>query len=86
MRIIIVKFILGDLYDEEEILNWLMTQKDPSGDVIEELEGEQLLDAIHNSEALAVFFCKYLTNQRIFFYHRYLLPTYLLTYLPSKLK
>lgn len=48
----------GDLYNEEEILNWLMTQKDPSGDVIEELEGEQLLHAIHNSESLAVFFCK----------------------------
>lgn len=35
-----------------------MTQKDPSGDIIEELEGEQLLLAIHNSESLAVFFCK----------------------------
>ncbi|XP_065225798.1 uncharacterized protein hlk isoform X2 [Planococcus citri] len=46
----------GDLYDEEEILNWLMTQKDPSGDVIEELEGEKLLHAIHTSESLAVFF------------------------------
>lgn len=35
-----------------------MTQKDPSGDVIEELEGEQLLHAIHHSESLAVFFCE----------------------------
>lgn len=42
-----------------------MTQKDPSGDVIEELEGEQLLHAIHNSESLAVFFCK-LNNVSIF--------------------
>lgn len=37
-----------------------MTQKDPSGDVIEELEGEQLLHAIHHSESLAVFFCEYM--------------------------
>ncbi len=43
-----------------------MTQKDPSGDVIEELEGEQLLHAIHTSESLAVFFCKFL-----FFFQRF---------------
>ncbi|XP_075212452.1 hulk isoform X4 [Lycorma delicatula] len=46
----------GDLYDEGEILNWLLTQKDPSGEVIEELEGEELLRAIHKSESLAVYF------------------------------
>lgn len=54
-----INLTLGDLYNEEEILNWLMTQKDPSGDVIEELEGEQLLHSIHNSESLAIFFCMY---------------------------
>uniref|UniRef100_A0A146M1J4 Thioredoxin domain-containing protein n=1 Tax=Lygus hesperus TaxID=30085 RepID=A0A146M1J4_LYGHE len=46
----------GDLYEEQEILQWLLTQKDPSGDVIEELEGEALLKAIHKSDALAVYF------------------------------
>lgn len=51
---------VGDLYDEGEILNWLLTQKDPSGEVIEELEGEELLKAIQKSESLAVYFCKYL--------------------------
>ncbi|XP_063985202.1 uncharacterized protein LOC135166658 isoform X3 [Diachasmimorpha longicaudata] len=46
----------GDLYDEEQILQWLMTQKDPSGEVIEALEGEDLLHLIRESDALAVYF------------------------------
>ncbi|XP_072157622.1 uncharacterized protein [Bemisia tabaci] len=46
----------GDLYDESELLAWLMTQKDPSGDLIEELEGEDLLKTIQDSESLAVYF------------------------------
>ncbi|XP_078039522.1 hulk isoform X2 [Augochlora pura] len=46
----------GDLYDEEQILQWLMTQKDPSGEVIEDLEGEDLLNLIRESESLAVYF------------------------------
>ncbi|XP_018309276.1 uncharacterized protein hlk isoform X2 [Mycetomoellerius zeteki] len=46
----------GDLYDEEQILQWLMTQKDPSGEVIEALEGEDLLNLIRESESLAVYF------------------------------
>ncbi|XP_076239572.1 hulk isoform X3 [Calliopsis andreniformis] len=48
----------GDLYDEEQILQWLMTQKDPSGEVIEDLEGEDLLNLIRESDSLAVYFCK----------------------------
>ncbi|KAG8290092.1 hypothetical protein J6590_090322 [Homalodisca vitripennis] len=36
----------GDLYEEQDILNWLMTQKDPSGDVIDEVEGDDLLKTI----------------------------------------
>ncbi|XP_033225362.1 uncharacterized protein LOC117178180 isoform X2 [Belonocnema kinseyi] len=48
----------GDLYDEEQILQWLMTQKDPSGEVIEALEGEDLLHLIRESDSLAVYFCK----------------------------
>ncbi|XP_017797252.1 PREDICTED: uncharacterized protein LOC108578426 isoform X4 [Habropoda laboriosa] len=46
----------GDLYDEDQILQWLMTQKDPSGEVIEDLEGEDLLNLIRESESLAVYF------------------------------
>lgn len=51
-------FSTGDLYDEEQILQWLLTQKDPSGEVIEALEGEDLLNLIRESESLAVYFCK----------------------------
>lgn len=35
-----------------------MTQKDPSGDAIDEMEGEDLLETIKEAEALAVYFCK----------------------------
>ncbi|XP_015589838.1 uncharacterized protein LOC107265186 isoform X3 [Cephus cinctus] len=49
----------GDLYDEEQILQWLLTQKDPSGEVIEALEGEDLLHLIRESDSLAVYFCKF---------------------------
>lgn len=59
-KIEIKKYIVltGDLYEEEQILQWLMTQKDPSGEVIEALEGEDLLNLIRESESLAVYFCK----------------------------
>lgn len=50
--------LLGDLYDEQEILNWLLTQKDPAGDVIEALEGEELIALIRDEDSLAVYFCK----------------------------
>ncbi|XP_046832571.1 uncharacterized protein LOC124430289 isoform X3 [Vespa crabro] len=46
----------GDLYDEDQILQWLMTQKDPSGEAIEVLDGEELLNLIRESESLAVYF------------------------------
>lgn len=52
----------GDLYDENQILTWLTMQKDPSSDVIEDLEGENLLHMIRESESLAVYFCKYKKN------------------------
>lgn len=48
----------GDLYDEQQILSWLLTQKDPSGDIIEATEGSELITLIDNEEALAVYFCK----------------------------
>ncbi|XP_050073327.1 uncharacterized protein LOC126561307 isoform X7 [Anopheles maculipalpis] len=46
----------GDLNDEDEILNWLMTQKNPGGDIIEDLDGPKLLSLIEDSNALAVYF------------------------------
>lgn len=58
----------GDLYDEQLILQWLLTQKDPSGDIIEAMEGEELIDIIENEDAVAVYFCKYVllyTKQKI---------------------
>lgn len=50
----------GDLYQEEQILNWLMTQKDPGGDVIEDIEGQRLIELIEESGSMAVYFCKFL--------------------------
>lgn len=50
----------GDLYDEQQILQWLMTQQDPAGDVIEATGGNDLISMIEEEEALAVYFCKYL--------------------------
>lgn len=52
----------GDLYDEEAILNWLLTQKNPGGDVIEDLEGQKLKKLIEESPSIAVYFCKLLTR------------------------
>ena len=48
----------GDLKREESILEWLMVQKDPSNDAIEELEGDDLRKTIESSDAIAVFICK----------------------------
>lgn len=48
----------GDLYEEKDILEWLLTQKDPGGDVIEDLEGEKLMKMIEEHSSIAVFFCK----------------------------
>ncbi|CAH2105859.1 unnamed protein product [Euphydryas editha] len=46
----------GDMYDGQQLLSWLLTQKDPAGDVIEALEGQELLDLIEESVSLAVYF------------------------------
>jgi len=45
----------GDLKKEESILEWLMVQKDPSNDAIEELEGDELRKSVGSSNAIAVF-------------------------------
>lgn len=43
-----------------------MTQKDPGGDVIEDIEGQRLIDLIEESGSMAVYFCKFFFFQ-IFF-------------------
>lgn len=52
-----------------------MAQKDPGGDVIEDIEGENLINLIEESGSMAVYFCKYLIehsakNDPIDFFHR----------------
>ena len=49
----------GDLKNEEAILEWLLVQKDPSNEAIEEQTGENLVKTIDNTEAVAVFLCKH---------------------------
>jgi len=39
-------------------LNWLLTQKDPSGEVIEALQGDELRRLIASDESVAVYFCE----------------------------
>ncbi|XP_026805921.1 uncharacterized protein LOC113548995 isoform X1 [Rhopalosiphum maidis] len=46
----------GNLYEESDILNWLLVQKNPHGEIIEEINGKDLKDAIASSESIAVFF------------------------------
>lgn len=36
-----------------------MAQKDPGGDVIEDIEGDHLINLIEESGSMAVYFCKY---------------------------
>lgn len=45
-----------------------MTQKDPGGDVIEDIEGERLISLIEESGSMAVYFCK-LYLKLFFFKH-----------------
>ena len=52
----------GDLKREESILEWLMVQKDPSNDAIEEVEGDNLRQTIESTDAIAVFICKFLQS------------------------
>ena len=48
----------GDLKNEDAILEWLLVQKDPSNEAIQEQSGENLQKTIDNSETVAVFLCK----------------------------
>ncbi|XP_018017937.1 uncharacterized protein LOC108674456 isoform X2 [Hyalella azteca] len=46
----------GDLRNEEALLNWLLTEKNPAADFIEDLDGDTLLRVIKDSDAIAVYF------------------------------
>uniref|UniRef100_A0A0N8DDR4 L(2)01289 long form n=1 Tax=Daphnia magna TaxID=35525 RepID=A0A0N8DDR4_9CRUS len=46
----------GDLKNEERLLEWLLIQKDPTSDMIEEYEDEQLVECIRKMEFVAVYF------------------------------
>ena len=52
----------GDLKNEERLLEWLMLQKDPSGDMIEEYDDEELVEMIRKIEFVAVYFCNYFNS------------------------
>lgn len=48
---------LGNLLDENEVLEWMMDQKNDNS--IEEINREKLFEYIDSKEFLAVVFCKY---------------------------
>ncbi|CAG2115189.1 unnamed protein product, partial [Medioppia subpectinata] len=48
----------GDLKKSEKILDWLINQKDPSLDKIEDVDAPALRKLIENSDHLAVYFCE----------------------------
>ncbi|XP_063590532.1 uncharacterized protein LOC134767464 [Penaeus indicus] len=46
----------GDMKNEENLLSWLLTEKDPTADFIEDMSGDALLRVIRDSDAIAVYF------------------------------
>jgi hypothetical protein len=58
-------------------LDWLMAQKDPNLDRIEELDAETMLDLIEREQHVAVYFCKtalfFIVNDVIYFGILYLI-------------
>nr|XP_045619926.1 uncharacterized protein LOC123771446 isoform X6 [Procambarus clarkii] len=46
----------GDMKNEENLLSWLLTEKDPTADFIEDMEGAALQRVIRDSDAIAVYF------------------------------
>ena len=49
----------GDLKNEEAILEWMLVQKDPANEAIIEHSGETLQTFIENTEAVAIYLCKF---------------------------
>ncbi|XP_037785397.1 uncharacterized protein LOC119581125 [Penaeus monodon] len=52
----------GDMKNEENLLSWLLTEKDPTADFIEDMSGDALLRVIRDSDAIAVYFYNEDTN------------------------
>lgn len=52
---------LGELNEEEEVLQWLITQK--TEDRIELITRQMLETMVEDTQYLAVYFCKYLVNR-----------------------
>ena len=48
----------GDMKREDSILEWLLVQKDPTNEAIEEHDGAGVHNVAENSEAVAVYICK----------------------------
>ena len=44
---------------QEDTLEWLLVQKDPAGEAIIALEGDELQKAIERTESVAVFVCEW---------------------------
>lgn len=59
MIVIVIVNYSGDFKKGERILDWLINQKDPSLDRIEEVDGGTLRKLIDTADHLAVYFCKY---------------------------
>lgn len=49
-------YILGNLLDEDAVLNWMMRQK--TDESIEDIDRDTLFEYIETKEFLAVVFCK----------------------------
>lgn len=49
---------LGDLGDEQEVFQWILTQKNDES--IEEVDRETFLEYITTKDFLAVVFCKFI--------------------------
>jgi len=55
-------FPLGDLKKGDKILEWLISQKDPGRDKIEEVDETTLRRILEVHEHCAVYFCKLITD------------------------
>lgn len=54
------KYVSGNLQDESDVLEWIISQKDDES--IEDIDREKLYEYIETKEFLAVVWCKYISN------------------------
>lgn len=60
---------VGQLNEEEEVLQWLITQK--TEDRIELITRQMLETMVEDTQYLAVYFCKLIYNKNPLFLHKY---------------